>query len=147
MKAKKPLADRHRKAELAKIHIAKKDLGLDDDTYRAMLQQVGGVASSKDLTALGRAKVLEHLKSHGFDSKKHIPKKPNNLSRSKQMGKIEALLADAGRPWAYAIGMARHMYKKDRLEFCGGDELRGIIAALAKDQKKRSQAGASPPLS
>lgn len=140
MRLKQPFADKYKRAELAKIHIAKKELGMDDDTYRAMLQQVGGVASSKDLSAMGRANVLEHLKSHGFDSKKHIPKKPNNLSRSRQMGKIEALLADAGRPWAYAISMAKHMYKKERLEFCGGDELSGIIAALVKDQEKRRKA-------
>lgn len=128
-----------KQAELAKIHIAKKELGLDDDTYRAVLKQIAGVESSKDLTAQGRAQVLEHFKKAGF--KGQHPGKPHNLpsgsSRSARLGKIEALLADGKKPWAYAAGMAKHMYQKDRLEFCSDDELTGIITALIKDQKKR----------
>ncbi len=139
----KPHSERYKTAELAKIHIAKKDLGMDDDTYRAMLRQVAGVESSKDLTAKGRAKVLEHLKSHGFNPKKHIGKKPNNLeaatTRASQLRKIEALLAESGRPWDYALTLAKHMYKKDALEFCQSAELRGMIAALEKDKARRNK--------
>jgi phage gp16-like protein len=47
--------------QLARIHILKKEKGLDDDGYRAVLQQVGGVDSSKKLTALGRARVIKQL--------------------------------------------------------------------------------------
>jgi len=45
-----------RSANLAKIHIAKKQLGMDDATYRAMLQSHGGVTSSKDLTLISAAR-------------------------------------------------------------------------------------------
>ena len=140
----KPLSNSFKQSELAKIHIAKKELGLDDDTYRAMLQHIGGVSSSKDLNALGRAKVLEHLKASGFKVKGTQKDKPNTLGsnsdRSAQIGKIEALLADAKRPWQYAIVMAQHMYSKDRLEFCDRNELAGIITALVKDQRRREVA-------
>lgn len=54
-------ANKIKQSELAKIHIAKKQLGLDDDTYRAMLKQVAGVISAKDLTAQGRTNVPYHL--------------------------------------------------------------------------------------
>ena len=37
-----------RNPALAKIHIAKKELAMADDTYRAMLQNIAGVSSSKD---------------------------------------------------------------------------------------------------
>jgi phage gp16-like protein len=134
-----PHSDKFKKAELAKIHIAKKELGLDDATYRAMLKQVAGVESSKDLTAQGRALVLEHFKKAGF--KGQHPGKPHNLPskspRSAKLGKIEALLADGKKPWAYAVAIAKQMYGKERLEFCADDELTGIITALVKDQKKR----------
>lgn len=38
----------HRRADLAQIHIAIKDLGLDDDTYRAILWTVARVKSAAD---------------------------------------------------------------------------------------------------
>ena len=133
------------KQQLAKIHIAKKQLGLDDDTYRALLMQLAGVNSAKDLTASQLTKVLEHFKKSGFKGSKTYPGKPHNAdskaANAKQLGKIEALLADAGRPWAYALALAKRMYKKDALEFCDGRELAGIIAALAKDAAKRGAGG------
>lgn len=54
------------KSTLAKIHIAKTQLGMDDDTYRAMLRAVGGVQSSKHLTTAGASRVLKHLENAGF---------------------------------------------------------------------------------
>jgi phage gp16-like protein len=57
---------RRRLRDLALIHLAKAQLGLDDDTYHAMLRATAGVASAADLNAAGRARVLEHLRSRGF---------------------------------------------------------------------------------
>jgi phage gp16-like protein len=59
-------AEQLRKRELALIHMAKTQLAMDDDAYRAMLRQAAGVNSAKDLDWKGRAKVLEHLKACGF---------------------------------------------------------------------------------
>ena len=55
-----------RRAELAQIHIAKVQLGLDDDTYRALLRSVGRVESAADLGSRDRRRVLAHMKSRGF---------------------------------------------------------------------------------
>lgn len=69
-------------AQLAQIHIAKKDLGLDDETYRAMLWTYARVHSSAELDHAGRAKVLDHLKSLGWKSgRKQRNKKPTNDPR------------------------------------------------------------------
>lgn len=131
-----------RDAAIGKIHIGKTQLGMDDETYRAMLLTIGGVKSSKDLTNEGLNKVLRHLEKAGvvFVSKKKYGRKPNNLpsgsDRNGKLSKIEALLAEAKRPWEYAHAMAKRMYKKDALEFCDHDELSGIIAALVKNAKK-----------
>ena len=51
---------------LAAIHVAKKQLGLDDDTYRAMLVRVTGKASTKDMTEAERNRVVEELRGKGF---------------------------------------------------------------------------------
>ncbi len=37
------------KAIIGKIHIAKQQLGMDDDIYRGLLARVAGVRSSKEL--------------------------------------------------------------------------------------------------
>jgi len=138
-------AENRRRAALGKIHIAKKQLGMDDETYRAMLWTVAGVQSSKDLSGEGVNKVLRHLEKAGavFSQPKKHGKKPHNLpsnsERAPKLAKIEALLAEAGRPWEYAIGMAKRMYNKDALEWCGHEQLSGIIAALVKDAQRHGR--------
>lgn len=60
-----------RNLEIAKIHIGATDRRLivkgDDASYRIMLREVAGVSSAKDLSADGRAKVLEHLRALGWE--------------------------------------------------------------------------------
>lgn len=139
-KPKAKRVDRRRNAQLAKIHIARQQLGMDEDTYRAMLQRIAGVTSAKALTPTGIGRVLEHLRSIGFKDK-NAPRhgrRPNpHISREAQIGKIEALLADAGRPWGYADAIAKRVCQVDAVAFCNGDQLQKIIAALAIDQRRR----------
>ena len=51
---------------LARIHIAKKELGLDDDTYRDVLERVTGNRSSSKLTEPARLKVIAEFKRMGW---------------------------------------------------------------------------------
>ena len=66
-----------RNNDLAKIHIGAKEVGLDpqdkapDSEYRQMLQDVGGVASARDLDDRGRQAVLSHLKRLGWKPTSH----------------------------------------------------------------------------
>ncbi len=53
------------KAQLAKIHIAKKQLGLKDEEYSAILNAYD-VTSSKDLTITQAEDLIEKLKKLGF---------------------------------------------------------------------------------
>ena len=81
-----------RKSELAQIHIAKQQLGIDDDTYRAMLWTVARVNSAADLDFSGRKKVLDHLKAKGFKKKPAKGyKSPRPLASDDQSKKIRAL--------------------------------------------------------
>lgn len=55
-------------SQIALIHVAKKQLGLDDDMYRAILQIHGRVESSKDLDAAGFEAVMRYFNKCGFKS-------------------------------------------------------------------------------
>jgi phage gp16-like protein len=48
------------------IHVARKQLGLDDDTYRAKLQNITGKTSTKDMTEAERQRVLTVFRNDGF---------------------------------------------------------------------------------
>lgn len=54
------------RAALAKIHIAKKELGLDDPTYRVLLERITGQTSAKDCTEAQLGKVLDEMKAKGW---------------------------------------------------------------------------------
>jgi len=122
--------------QLARIHCLRKELEMDDDTYRHMLREIGGADSARDLTQAGRAKVIRHL-ARLAGSRRRYPGRPHNADIQPQIRKIEALLAEAKRPWGYALALCKRIAKKDRLEFCSVDELRKIIAALEYDKRRR----------
>ncbi len=64
---------------LAAIHIAKKQLGLDDGDYRALLKRVTGKSSSKNMTDAERQAVLAEMRRRGF---KPAPKGSSKGGRS-----------------------------------------------------------------
>ncbi|MGV1823753.1 regulatory protein GemA [Agrobacterium vitis] len=53
-------------SSIAAIHVAKKQLGLDEDTYRAKLKNITGKPSAKDMTEAERQKVLKVFRGEGF---------------------------------------------------------------------------------
>jgi len=135
----------NKSAQIAKIHIAKAQLGMDDETYRAFLQRVAGVQSSKQLTPKQLGRVLFELEKLGFkptSSKKAGRARPRlPESRQKILAKIEALLAEAGRPFSYADGMAQQMFKRKRLEWLNDIELYKLMQALIIDANRRKRTG------
>lgn len=133
-----------RSSELAKIHLLAKELGLDDETYRAMLWTVARVTSSRDADQQQRQAVIEHLKSRGAGGPRRGT--PSD-ARAPYVRKIRALLNAAQRTDAYAHGMAAHMFKVAKYTWCTPDQLRRLIAALAIDATRRAKAqakGATP---
>lgn len=58
-----------RRRELGHIHQGRTALGWTEDDYRFHLVKITGVASSADLDAAGRAKVLAHMAKLGFQPK------------------------------------------------------------------------------
>lgn len=57
------------RALIAKIHVAKTQLGLDDVAYRAMLLRVTGRTSSRDLTQPQAIRVIQEFKRGGWSEK------------------------------------------------------------------------------
>jgi phage gp16-like protein len=134
-----------RNLQLSKIHIAKKDLGLDDETYRALLARVAGVRSAKDLNPRQIGAVLAEFSRLGWESapaKKHGRKAPKAApDRVKLVGKIEAFLAEAKRSWAYADGMAMRMFQVERVEWLDPAQLQKMVAALTYDARRHARPG------
>ena len=85
---------------LAKLHIAKKQLGLDDDTWRDLLLRVADKPSSKDMSDRERGRVLEELKRLGF---KPVSKASRKGIEGKYAPKLQALWI-AG----YNLGLIRN---------------------------------------
>ena len=137
-----------RRADLAKIHIGKKQIGMDDDTYRVMLQSVAGVTSAADLDVSGRRAVLAHLRRAGFKSVngagRPFPGKPDfkrleGTGKLAMVRKIEAYLAEARRPWSYAHGTAKRMHGVWRIEWCNHRQLHAVIAAFERDARRHGR--------
>ena len=131
-----------RSTQLAKIHIARQQLGMDDESYRAMLQRVAGVRSAAALNPTQTAAVLAELQRMGFAPKpgprnRGKPHNMDTLAMPAMMRKVEALLADMALPWAYADGIAKQMFGIERCAWIRKEsQLTALIAALHNRQKK-----------
>lgn len=83
----------NRNNQLAMIHIAKKQLGLDDDTYRDIVRLVsnGRESSAGELDYAERNKLLEHFKSRGFKNAPAKNAKTRPLATDDQSKMIRGL--------------------------------------------------------
>ena len=131
-----------RRRELAALHIAKKELAIDDDTWKVMLFTLERVESSADLDMAGRRRVLDHLRKCGFKRVSSGPAKPAGKKpavapdRQALVDEIERRLGS--RPWNYARAMAERMFKT-QLDWCVPDQLRRLVAALEYDRRRKAR--------
>lgn len=140
-----------RRKDLAKIHIAKKQLGMDDTTYREMLWSVARVKSAADLDEQGRSAAIEHLKACGFRPTHKSAKafksahksarasgmhRPPARARAPLLSKIGAILAELKLPWNYADGMARRMFGVEKARWLNPRQLYKLTAALIYHQQR-----------
>lgn len=131
------------------IHVAKRDLSMDDDTYRAILLRIGKKASSADLTIPELEKVLEHLKRSGFkvrSKSKAAPKqKPEQAKPSRPLAqdleskKIRALwlflheLGAVKNPSEEALAAyVKRIAGVDALQWISGEQAERLIETMKK---------------
>lgn len=127
-------ADR-RQRELAIIHIAVSELGIDDDSYRQILYQVGKVDSSADLDAAGRSKLIHRLRQLGWKPKT----RQKVTARQPQDRKIRALWLDLAKRGIVRDrsenALATYVKRQtgvERLEWLDGRQAERVIEALKK---------------
>lgn len=126
----------------AKIHIAKKQLGLDDETYRAILARHGeGKTSSRELTIAQMDAVLREFTGKGWapTPPKSKGKQGRKLATGPEIEKIRALWL-----WMHEIGIvrnpsesalagyARRMAGIDDLHWADGWQCHRLIETLKK---------------
>ena len=123
-------------AKKAMIHVAKNQIGMTEDEYRALLSSVG-VKSSKDLNNKTFEDVMDRFKELGFKPKKSS-RKTDNLPRSKSalMKKLEAIILDMGLDWSYVDAIAKSRFKVDRVQWLEPAPLRKLVQMMAIHQKR-----------
>ena len=130
------------------IHVAKRDLSLDDDTYRSILQRFGRKESSSDLTVPELEQVLEHLKRSGFKVRskgkpakpKAVKAKPSRpLAQDAESKKIRALwlflheLGAVKNPSEEALASyVKRIAGVDALQWISGEQAERLIETMKK---------------
>ncbi|EBP4586514.1 regulatory protein GemA [Salmonella enterica] len=119
-------------------------LGWDDATWRSVLFRLTGKSSSTKCSIRELEDVKEYMHSKGFPRKapKGKGRRPKVADRRKALlAKIEALLADGGLSWAYAEGIASHMYGQKVIEWLDDEQLNAVMIALIQRARREGRTG------
>ncbi|EED3050033.1 regulatory protein GemA [Salmonella enterica subsp. enterica serovar Virchow] len=119
-------------------------LGWDNATYKSVLLRLTGKDSSTKCSIRELEDVKEYMHSQGFprQAPKGKGRRPKVANRRKAMlAKIEALLADSGLSWAYAEGIASHMYGQKVLEWLDDEQLNSVMIALIQRARREGRSG------
>lgn len=94
-----------RRRAIAKLHCAKRDLRLDDATYRTFLRELTGKESARDLSESELGTVLDALRKKGFRSPRTL--EPNQRPSAPQERLALALWGELRRLGAVEDGSER----------------------------------------
>lgn len=138
---------------MAQIHIARKQLAMDDETYRAALLNAAGKDSCAEMSVPELRKTVEHFRKLGFKNQvnakgraKSPASKHKKPSIKTQQDKLRALWIDAAKDGLLKDGSetalcrwAGRMTKKyndgvpvESIEWLNVDPLQGLIEDLKK---------------
>jgi phage gp16-like protein len=138
--------DERRKKDLAQVHLARKALGLDDETYRAFLRTRFKVESSAKLNADGLRRLLEAFREMGW-----APTKKPGEKASPKVRKVWALwhaLGRAGKLDEHSNKALRAFCQRqtgvDDPAFCDSRQLDAVIEALKAWQARPVQRQEQP---
>ena len=103
--------------QIALLHVAKRELGLDDGNYRAVLSLYGGAESAKDVTQAGFSRLMKYLARIGFKAPAFTgrPKRQHDagaLIGPWQTSKIESLYTALGMDTAGQQKLCKRVIKK-----------------------------------
>lgn len=137
-RAASPAGDPTRRSELAAIHIAAKDLALEEESYRSLVARfsAGRTESAGEMSTSERRALLDHFRHLGFQ-RKPGPKPARRRDPRPQAGKLRALWISL-----WQLGVVRHpddealagFLKRhtglDALQFADPEELNVAIECL-----------------
>jgi phage gp16-like protein len=133
-----------RRRAIAKIHCAKRDLGLDDETYRGLLERVTGRTSAADLDERALGAVLDELRRLGFRSPRTSD--PNQRPGEPQERLAIALWRDLERLGALDDPSERGLRKfaaklagVDSMQWADAPALNKVIEALKAWRRREQQ--------
>ena len=123
---------------MAKIHIGKKELGLDDETYRQGLQQITGKTSCREMNIAELLKVLQAMQAKGFKVRsKFKEKRPTpRADKALYLAKITALLCNQGKPQKYADRIAKQAFGVDFVHWLEPWQRKKVIQMLAVHERR-----------
>jgi phage gp16-like protein len=123
-----------RNADLACIHIAAKQIGMDKRHYRALLMERYGRDTAANLDDSQRADLISELVRRGArigrGNRKEKPDTP--MCAREQRAFLDDLLAKAGLTETYVTSMAKRMYKVDSTHWLTAQQLGAIVAAVKR---------------
>jgi hypothetical protein len=132
------------RALIAKVHIAKKELALADESYRAILERITGRASSKDCSERQLEQLIAEFKRLGW-----VPRKAANPPSAKPwVRKIYALWRDAGivgavdnASKAALRAFVKRQTGKSAPEFCSPSEANKVSEGLKAMIRRAEERG------
>ncbi|MBW1666874.1 MAG: DUF1018 domain-containing protein [Deltaproteobacteria bacterium] len=131
----KKLPDRLQKQRnglLAKVHIAKKELGIDEGLYRMILREEFGVETAAALMLSELESLVKRFESKGWQSK--------TANTGCTRAQIDALKERVGQEVLHSDltparfrGLVRKVCRVDDLRFCNDpDRLKRLLAVIGK---------------
>lgn len=124
----------NRRGLLALVHCARKDLALDEETYRAVLERVAGKASASELGDGELGRVVDHFRSLGWTPKSG--KAPTRNGHVRKLWAVWAELCSSGRvrsPTRAALkAFVKRMTGVDDPEWLDAGQVNKVIESLKK---------------
>ncbi|TXE27132.1 regulatory protein GemA [Serratia marcescens] len=124
------------------IHTGKSVLAWDDETYRGVLARLTGKRSAKECTEAELERVVGYMRDQGFEQKStQHGRRPNvAMGRKGMVSKIEAMLAEAKRPWGYVETIVERMLgERKPLEWLNDDQVRTVMQILIVEAKRHGR--------
>lgn len=123
--------EKQRRGLLAKVHIAKKQLGLDDGLYRYILREEFGVTSAGALSSAELESLVKRFQGAGWR-----PKSTGQSQATALRHQAEKRLAEAGIEGKRARKLIAKICGVDDLRFAGDTRtLRRLLAVVGKIER------------
>lgn len=119
------------------VHVAKRDMALDEDTYRAILMAQGGGNSLSAMAIDNINKVLTYMKAQGFKLRKsQADRKQADSTDAKKIRALWLFLHELGAvndpSEAALLTFVRRIGKVDSLEWLTGRKVDAVIESQKK---------------